>query len=276
MLTQVIATNAQGLTLTMPLEDASGGISIQDIQGLGPVKATIVSSSFATTDGVQYLSAKREPRNLVFKLGLAPDPFVESVASVRRRLYSFFMPKTNVDLQFTDDEGEGLTVNISGMIETCEPDIFSKDPAINVAITCFKPEFIDPTIVTISDNTVADTTSLEIELPEFTVETGMTFQLLPNRDIDEFTIYSDLPSGLARRLDFAYQMHDGDILTIVTVPGDKSITLTRDSVPQSLLYGMTPQSAWIDFYPGINTFRVQAEGEPVPYVLTYYNRYGGL
>jgi hypothetical protein len=258
----------------MPLEDTAGGIAIQNIDGLGPVKATIVSSSFATTDGVQYLSAKREPRNLVFQLGLVPDPFVETVSAVRRRLYSYFMPKTNVDLQFTDDSG--LVVNISGMIETCEPAIFSKDPAINVGITCFKPEFIDPTIETLAGSTVTDTTDQEIELPEGTVETGMTFQLLPNRDIDEFTIFSNLPSGLARRLDFAYQMHAGDTLTIVTIPGEKSITLLRGSVPQSLLYGMTPQSSWIDFYPGVNTFRVYAEGAAVPYVLSYYNRYGGL
>lgn len=274
MLTQVVATNAQGLTLTLPLEDTSGGISIQNIDGLGPVKATIVSSSFAATDGVQYLSAKREPRNLVFKLGLVPDPFFETVANVRRRLYSFFMPKTNVDLQFTDDEG--LIVNISGMIETCEPDIFSKDPALNVSITCFKPEFIDPTLVVLNEETVIDTTNIEIELPEGTVETGMTFQLLPNRDIDEFTIFSSLPSGLARRLDFEWQMHAGDVLTIVTIPGDKSITLTSAGVPQSLLYGMSPQSSWIDFYPGTNTFRVYAEGDPVPYTLSYSNRYGGL
>lgn len=274
MLTQVVATNAQGLTLTMPMEDPSGGIAIQDIQGLGPVKATIVTSSFATTDGVQYLSAKREPRNLVFQLGLLPDPFVETVGDVRRRLYSYFMPKTNVDLQFTDDSG--LVVNITGMIETCEPAIFSKEPAIQVGITCFKPEFIDPTVVFISENTVTDTTDLQIELPDGTVETGMTFQLFPDRDIDEFTIYSDLPNGTSRRLDFAWPMHIGDSLTINTVPGEKSITLVRGSVPQSLLYGMTPQSAWIDFYPGINTFRVYAEGAPVPYILTYYNRYGGL
>lgn len=274
MLAQIVATNAQGLTLTMPMEDSVGGIAIQDIQGLGPVKATIVSSSFATTDGAQYLSAKREPRNLVFQLGLVPDPFVETVADVRRRLYSFFMPKTNVDLQFLDDDG--LLVTISGMIETCEPAIFSKDPAITIGVTCFRPEFIDPTIITLDESTVTDTTDIEIELPLGTVETGMTFQLLPDRDIDEFTIYSNLPSGLARRLDFAWQMHAGDILEIVTIPGEKSITLTTASVPQSLLYGMTPQSSWVDFYPGVNTFRVYAEGAPVPYTVSYYNRYGGL
>lgn len=274
MLTQVVATNAQGLTLTMPLEDSSGGIEVQDIDGLGPVKATIVTSSFATTDGVQYLSAKREARNLVFKLGLVPDPFVETVGDVRRRIYSYFMPKTNVALQFTDDSG--LVVNISGMIETCEPDIFSKDPAINVGITCFKPEFIVPGAIVLNGSTVTDTTNIQIELPEGTVETGVVFTLLPNRDIDEFTIYSNLASGLARRLDFAWPLHAGDSLTIDTIYGERAITLTRTGVPQSLLYGMSPQSAWIDFYPGTNTFRVYAEGAPVPYTLTYYHRYGGL
>jgi len=257
----------------MPLEDVSGGIAIQNIEGLGPVKATIVTSSFATADGVQYLASRREPRNLVLTLGLEPDPALETVRDVRNRLYAYFMPNTTVLLQFTDDSG--LLVNISGMIETCEPAIFSQEPAMDVSITCFDPEFFDPNVVFIAENTVSTASDLTIDYVG-TVETGLRWQLFPNRDIDEFTIYSNLPNGLTRRLDFAWQLHAGDILTINTRPGEKEVTLSRDSVPSSLLYGMSPQSSWIDFYPGTNTFRVQAEGDPVPYILTYFNRYGGL
>lgn len=273
MITEVQAISNQGSLLTMPLEDVSGGIVIEDIQGLDPVKATIVSSEFATTGGAQYLSSRREPRYLKFTLSMEPDPFFETVRDVRDRLYEFFMTDTNVDLTFITNTG--LTVGISGMIETFEAPLFTKEPKADISITCFRPEFIDPDVVLISHPTVETTTNIEIDYPG-TVESAFKLQFFVNRDFDEFTVYNTMPNGRNRRFDFASQMHAGDVLTINNIPGEKAITLTRDNVPSSLLYGMTPQSDWLDFQRGLNLFRVYAEGAPVPYILTYYNRYGGL
>ena len=66
-------TNSRGFTLDLPLEDISGGFIVKGIEGLGPVKATLVSSSFANMDGEQYHSSRRKARNLIVKLGLDPD-----------------------------------------------------------------------------------------------------------------------------------------------------------------------------------------------------------
>jgi len=66
------------------------------------------------------------------------------------------------------------------------------------------------------------------------------------------------------------------VLVISSLQGNKGITLTRASVTSSFLYGRSAQSSWIKFVEGLNQFRVYALGDPVPYVLEYLVRYGGL
>jgi len=66
------------------------------------------------------------------------------------------------------------------------------------------------------------------------------------------------------------------VLVISSLQGAKGITLTRAGVASSLLYGRSAQSNWIQLFPGNNNFRIFAPGDPIPYVLEYVVRYGGL
>ena len=91
MLSQVNVTSAQGEILQLVLADVSDGFVLEDIGGLGPVKATLVSTGFANQDGVQPQSAKREQRDLSFKIGLEPYDTSMTVQQLRQQLYDFFM-----------------------------------------------------------------------------------------------------------------------------------------------------------------------------------------
>ena len=273
MLTEVQATSVQGSLLQLPLGDTSNGIALEDVQGLDPVKATIVSSSFPNSTGEQYLAAKREARDVKLKLGLEPDYITEMPADVRARVYQFFMPRTFVGLKFV--HSSGLEVDISGMVETCEAPPFTSEPLVDVSVRCFESDFVDLTPNVLNKETANSTFNFEVDYIG-SVETGLQFELLVNRDVDQFTMYNTMPDGTPRQLDFAWPMHAGDILRINNVPGEKSIKLVRSGTETSVLYGMSPQSSWIDLYPGTNKLRVYAEGAPIPYTLTYLNRYGGL
>ncbi len=54
MLIKVEARTSSGALLILPLDDVSSGYVVEEIEGLDPVKATLVSSSFAQADGEQY------------------------------------------------------------------------------------------------------------------------------------------------------------------------------------------------------------------------------
>ena len=276
MLQMVEVWTAQGSLLSLPLDDISDGIIVSSIDGLDPVKATLVSSSFARQDGEQYQSARREARNITVKLELEPDFITESVRDVRSRLYEFFMPKSMVTLRF--HTSIGLDVEIQGVVESMETPMFTKDPEVDISIMCFDPDFksLEPVVF----NGVSTSSTLESVLPySGTVETGFELTLNVNRTMSEFTLYHRPPDGTIRSMEFTAALVAGDVVTISTVSGAKGAILNRAGAAtavSSILYAISPQSNWIELSPGENRVRLYAEGAAVPFTIAYTTRYGGL
>lgn len=273
MLNEVEAHNSQGAILNLALDDISDGIVLSGVDGLDPVEAKIVTSSFATVDGTQYHAASRADRNIVFHFDLEPDYTTESVKDVRKRLYAYFMPKTPVDLIFKDTVDPDVT--ISGRIESCGAPLFTKEPKMDVSIICFRPDFVDPVEVVVSHNTVSDSSTFTINYPG-TVETGIVFKMTLNRSLTEFTLTNTAGDGELQRMDFASPLLSGDVLEINTIALQKDAKRTRSGIEVPLLYGVSPQSSWIELRPGINTFRIYAAGAAIPCTITYTAKYGGL
>lgn len=273
MLSQVDVTTRRGTSLSFDMFENDSGYQVADIEGLGPVKATLVSSSFAGIDGVQYQGATRGARNIKLHLDLEPDGVTDTFTTLRTRLDSYFMTKTQIKMRF--HKLSGLYVDIIGVVEDVSAPMFVEDPNVTIFITCFLPDFLDPRTVIREGVTVPDSTITAIDYPG-TIETGTLLTLNVNRSISDFTIYNTGENGILQQLDFSAALISGDILTISSVKGSKFITLVRSGVTSSVLHGKTPQSSWIEFDEGINNFRVYAPGDPIPYELEYTVRYGGI
>lgn len=277
MLTVVEARNRQGALLALPLDDISDGLVLAEVEGLDPVNATIVSSGYAGADGSQYLSARRGDRNVKLVIELQPDYITTSVRDLRNRLYTYFMTKAEVNLRFYDSDG--LIVEIWGRVESCETALFTQEPTVNVSIICFDPDFLDLNPIQMNWTTSSSTTDEagKLYIPYAgTVETGIELVLNVNRPLTEFTLYHSPPDGTTRQMDFAESLVAGDILTISTVSGAKAATLTRAGNDTSILYGISPQSNWIELMQGDNHLRLYALGAAIPFNITYTTRYGGL
>jgi hypothetical protein len=274
MITLIEVRTLQGTLLSLPLDDISGGYSVQDIDGIDPVDATVISSDFAGTDGEQFQTSSVGKRNIVLTLGLETDYITNSVRSLRKNLYNFFLPKSNISLRIYDDDGP--TVDIEGRIESCKTKLLSQEPQAEISILCLDPEFVNIESTTLTGSTVS---SSAINLYEYDgdIETGFVFSLSVNQTLTEFTIYNTGPDGITRSLDIQASLIAGDIISISTVSGDKYVRRTRAGVTTSLLYGMPTQSDWLQIYPGVNRFRVYITGStPIPYTVTYTELYGGL
>lgn len=276
MLTKVDATTDQGQTLTLLVHDPSSGYVIRDIEGLDPVRATLVSSSFASMDGEQYQSSRREKRHLIFKLDLKSQYTNMTATQLRSNLYNYFMPKSNVKLRFyVTDLG---FVDISGRVESFEAPLFVQEPQATIAITCFNPDFYDPTSVILPGNTTSGVSAIVLNY-EGTVETGFVFKLNLNRSLSEFTIVhtpGDFGVNTTTDLNFDAPMLAGDVITISTISGDKYARLTRAGVTSSIVYGVNPTANWINLEPGVNYIHVAAGGAAIPFTIEYTNKYGGL
>lgn len=272
MLNRLEIYNNGGDLLTLALDDFTDGLVLEDVTGIDPVKATLTSSNFAQQDGAQFHAARREPRNIIIKLGLDPDYTTTSVWDLRKRLYSFFMPKSELYVNFILDD---LEVVIIGVVESLDTPQFTKEPKAIISIMCFDPDFRDPTSIPIDGFTVDDSTDT-IYNYEGTVETGVQLRLFVDRALTEFTVYNTPSAGSGNYMDFAGDFEAGDEIVISTVTGDKYVNLIRAFTQTSILYALSPQSKWVEFLPGENAFRFYAVGDPIPYSLDYQARYGGL
>jgi hypothetical protein len=272
MLSKVEITNRRSMMLTLDMMENDSGYQIEDIEGLDPVKANLVSTSYSGQNGEEYQGSTRGPRDIKFKLDLQPNG-VSTFSSLRENLYTYLMPQQQVKMRF--HKTSGLYVDILGVVETHSAPQFRQDPNVEVNLRCFQPDFLDPRVVILDGNTVSDSTNTAIEYPG-NLEASTIIRLYPNRALEDFTIYNTPEDGIVRQLNFSGALISGDELIISSVKQAKAITLKRAGVSSSYLYGRTPQSAWIELFEGINQFRVYASGDPVPYELEYVVRYGGI
>ncbi len=278
MLTTIEARSRQGNLLSLPLEDDSSGLRVAKVEGLDPVKASLVSSGFANSDGEIFQSSKRETRNIKFNIELDPDPESgDTVRDLRKKLYRFFMPESEVRLTFVLEEG--LDVDIVGRVESCETDHFSQEPAVDISIICFDPDFVDPTPIVVNDGMFTSNADPTVIDYEGTVEVGVVITLGPIvQEIPDFVLYHTLPNDEVRTLEFDnITLEVGDTLTISTVFGSKGASLTRAGTSSSALYGISPQSNWITLEPGENQLKLYSSvAGGSPWAVEYVNKYGGL
>lgn len=111
-------------------------MAIKSISGLGPGDATVNVHDIATIDGGYVGSVRYGPRHIGINikfLDCNEDGQYVPVEHTRHVAYSFFQPKTSIQVIIEADE---RTLLIVGVIETCDPDIFSKDSGINISIVC--------------------------------------------------------------------------------------------------------------------------------------------
>jgi hypothetical protein len=276
MLTKIEVRSPSGDLLSLPLDDSSGGFIVSSVEGLEPIKATVVTSSIATIDGAFLQTTRRESRNILIELDFDPDYATESVRDLRFRLYDFFMPETSVNLRFIHSVAEDFEVEINGIVESFDAPLFTDEPTATISVLCTSPDFIVLEEVEIEGETDPDPDEILIAYPG-TIEAGLILTMTIDRDnIDEVDIYVRAPDGITRTFRFALNNLEDDILVLNSIPGSKALTITRAGTPFSVLYSVMQPTPWPTLWKGNNYIRVVVEGDPIPYTVVYKPKYGGL
>jgi hypothetical protein len=254
---------------------------VRDIQGLGPVKASVNTTPLGSIDGELYTGSSVGKRNLVFTLGLTPDWQDWTVSKLRRLLDRTFMPKQFV--RFVFETMEFSPVEISGYVESNDPNMFSKDPEQVISVICPNTNFsnVDPVVI----NGRTDMDPIEIDY-EGNIECGI------NVEVTRISGSNPLNLAIETSADdlFAHQAFSIEAGSAVTsaakklqvnsIPGNKyaqSVSLTDGTITDNWLSELWVNSEWQKLRPGSNMFAVITDDSGVQaWKLTYTPLYGSL
>lgn len=260
----------------MPNDDP---VQIRSIDGLGPVKAELASTAFASGRGELFQGSSVGKRNVVLNLGLNPNWIDQTLATLRQRLYAYFLPESWTKLRFFSDHM--VTVDIEGIVESFEPNMFSEDPEIQVSILCHKPDFIDID-ATIYEGIVDDGTAELEYVYAGTVNTG--FEIRVDGSVDNpsysgnFTIRNRAPEVNQDFLIEGVLVDTTKYFKLSTVRNAKraQVIAKGDGAATNILSKVTSASVWPEIRPGTNLLSVAASEIGQVWTMAYYNRFGGL
>lgn len=220
---------------------------ITDVQGLGPVKADLMSSDYANVDGGIIHSTRVPMRNIILKVRYSPF-YAQNQSSelIRQDLYNILPPKAKILLVVNDNELE--RVHINGVVESHEPTIFTKTPEVQISIVCPAPYFRLPT-----PKKLYGTLGYNLDVSGITsVETGFIFNFRAER----YTEAIRIANGLQQDIYYGKPLDVGDRLKISTIPGNKYLNRNDGSGYYSDLDGLEFGDMGMYISPTMSTIKV--------------------
>lgn len=294
MIKSVTAVNFKGESIKMDLfHPESSGFIIIKIDGIGPGKATVTKNDSKVYDGGTITSARLPSRNIKMKIQFL---WVNSIEDVRHKTYKYFPLKKPITLIFETDT---RTVEIEGVVESNEPDIFSSEESTDISIICPDPYFyasgenarsrtefsgINP-LFEIPSDTGYSNESLTEALTEISalyvqsergimnygeVDIGVVISIKPLAIVKGILTISNVTLGQNMSFDLnkiknitENDFHLGDELVINTLRGKKSVTLVREGKNYNALSCIDTRTDWIYLTSGENTFTYYLDGEGI-------------
>lgn len=301
MIKSVTVTNYKHESLTLELsKPETSGLIVANIDGLGPNKADISSNELATMDGSIFTSARVPSREITLTLAMLEIPSVEAN---RLKTYRYFPLKKRVTLRVKTDARDA---EITGYVESNEPEIFSKLEATKISILCPDPNFyeagedrsmfsgVQPLFEFPFSN--ESLTEPLIEFGEIRLDTRAILDYLGDADTGVYiTIHAlgDAENITLFNADTYETMKidttklatisgapftQGDDILISTVKGNKYARLLRQGSIKNIIGALDKDSDWFQLTAGTNIFGFTAESGEADLMVTftYKNAYGGI
>ena len=258
--------NSGGEVLTLTWAESKW--QVFDITGLDPPAAQINLTNLAGLDGARLNSTKLGTRNIVISIKINGD-----VEGNRLDLYRFFRTKEACTFYFTNGRRD---VKIEGVVESVECPQFTNLEVMQVSIICPCPYFRALAEITADISNEIDGFSFPFSI---NVDNPVPFSIyVAHREADVFND-SDTETGAIIEVEFSgavnkimlanvgtgetltvnYSFISGDIMTIDTNKGQKSLVLTRGGVKYNLFPALVSGSTFFQLRPGSNVFTYFAD-----------------
>ena len=243
------------------------------IDGLNPPSGTISTSTYAGMDGSYLNNAFIEKRNVVISFQMRGI----DIEKRRHQLYRVVKPSRYIKIYYRT---ANIDVYTEGYVETCEASNFDTLTSGQISIICPDPYWYSTSAVYAYYSQV--TGAFHFPFPESDAPFPLgiystTDNIIIQNDGDEtgFTIQIEASSGetvpkiaavtptiynadTGEYLQIKGDILKGDVITIATKIGNKTVTLTRNGVDSNIINRLVSGSTWLSLREGKNTFHVQA------------------
>lgn len=254
---QLIVENENGDQLELT---DNRSYDVLEVTGTSPPTAAINTVTVAGMDGSRFNSSRVEQRNIVITLNVH-----HPIETNRLTLYNFFRVKRWVKIYYKNSHRDVYT---EGYVESFENNPWSQLQQPQISIICPNPFWLSTVDTTVTFSNSQALFEFPFSIPaegiEFSTLEQLTTAIVNAGEIETggiitFTATTNQilnPKFFNRTtqqffgLDF--DMYQGDVITVNTQQGQKSVTLLRDGVTTNILADRTEGSTWITFQPGEN------------------------
>ena len=258
-------------TLTLDLYNPElSGFAVQNVTGLGPVKAKVNMSDYATIPGAKCTGTRQSTRSISFKLVFF-DTTVD-VEELRHRSYLYFPIGEMIEIEIETDFRK---VRVNGLVESNQPSIWGRDlEGCDITVLCESPYLESPDVVVYEIAEVASAFHFPFTSKESPkellfghpyigdniiihntgdVDSGCIFEIIALKDISNPMIKNISDDTFFELL---INMDAGDVVTINTNIGKKSVSLKRGSKTMNIINYIKEGSTWFVIKRGDTVFEI--------------------
>lgn len=244
--------------------------AIFEISGLHPPNAIISTDSLAIYDGEKFTSSKADKRTINIQFGITKNAETNRIA-----LYKVIKTKQYIRLNYKNSIRD---IFIEGYVESMIIDYHAVPQLVTVSILCPRPYFNDATELisemsalvkkftfpfAIEKNNkipfgyIEDVTEINV-INNGDIQTNMIIKIQASGEVINPTIFNR-ETGDFFRLNFT--MQTGDVITIDTNQGQKSVNLYRSGEDINIFNSISRDSTWLSLAPGDNIMIYDADNE---------------
>lgn len=257
------------------------------IEGLNPPAGTISTSSYAGMDGSYLNNAFIEKRNVVIPFEMRGF----DVEKRRHELYKIVKPSRYIKIYYST---KNISVYAEGIVETCEIENFETLTKGQISIIC--PDiywysttsqmayysqitggftFPFPTENNPQPFTLGKYNTQNImEIVNDGDETGFTLEIEAIADASSPTLCN---ADTDEYLQITGDLQAGDIITVTTKTGNKTVTLNRGGVRSNIINRLVSGSTWLTLREGKNRFYLRGTGlNNLKVIIVHTNAYLGV
>lgn len=250
-------------TVDLPIIGATpaGPFILKGVDGLGPPERTVDIAVTIKEGGVRQ-GVRSSNRQVVARVGFQPAYNLgQTSETLRDQMYGLLVPKYGRPLVMQLLNGTTVKAIAEGDVSKCEASIFAKDPEVQVTMDCNDPYLLAQAIVyqTPTKQTLTAQSQIDV-VNDGTAPAGfwMSIQFTstppnPIRLSDDSINYG-ITNGPF--MSISGNWANGDILTIDTRNGRRSITRTRAGVDKAMVGYLSGASTWLQLERGDNHFLI--------------------